>query len=165
MDIQIAGFSKGSIVDGKGIRYTIFMQGCPHNCTGCHNPETHDISGGQTMSTEDINNDLARQRMFTGITLSGGDPFMQPLEAKELADKCHALNKNVWCYTGYVYENIIDHGSAEMNALLDSIDVLVDGRFDMSCRTLSDAFKGSSNQRIIDVPQSRLTKKIVLLDI
>lgn len=161
MEIRIAGFNKSSIVDGVGMRYTIYMQGCKHNCEGCHNPETHDMCGGQIMSTEDIIKEFISYRWIKGITLSGGDPFFQPIQAKELADAAHKYNKDVWAYTGYTIEQIMTNGTNEMKELLSSIDVLVDGRFSVEQKTLNKSFVGSSNQRIIDVQRVLLGETIV----
>lgn len=151
MDVHIAGFNKSSIVDGSGVRYTIYMQGCEHKCKGCHNPETHDNYGGEIINTEDIINDFINYEWIKGITLSGGDPFFQPVQAKELADAAHRYNKDVWAYTGYTIEQLMKNGTKEMKELLSSIDILVDGKFDITRKTLTKAFVGSSNQRIIDV--------------
>lgn len=165
MDIRIAGFNDNSIVDGIGVRYTVYLQGCKHNCNGCHNPETHDFNGGVLMNTQDIVSDFSKYKWFDGITLSGGDPFFQPVAAKELADKTHELNKTVWCYTGYTIEQIMNTGTEEMKSLLNSIDILVDGKFDLSKKTLNKRFIGSSNQRIIDVKQTMSTGNIVLKEV
>lgn len=164
MDVRIAGYTVGSIVDGKGIRFTIYMQGCKHNCIGCHNPSTHDMAGGELTTTEEVINKIKAQKMFSGITLSGGDPFFQPEAAKKLADATHYLGKNVWCYTGYTFEQIRDSNNKAMLELLKSIDVLVDGRFVLELKTLDLPFRGSSNQRIIDVKKTIETGEVSLLD-
>ena len=151
MKFRLAGVNKSSIVDGKGVRYTVYMQGCKHNCVGCHNPETHSMEGGTVVDTDDIIKELKIKKYTSGITLSGGDPFFQPEAAVELAKEAHKIGKNVWCYTGFTIEEIVDRGTDKQKELLRNIDILVDGRFDINKKSLNDAFKGSSNQRIIDI--------------
>lgn len=162
MLVRVAGFNKDSIVDGKGVRYTVFMQGCKHKCPGCQNPDTHDINGGEEMDTDDIIKDIGKHKYHKGITLSGGDPFFQPKAAKELANKTHELGKDVWCYTGFTFEEIMNSNNQDMIALLKSIDILVDGKFIQGCKTLNMAFRGSSNQRLINVPKTLELGEIVL---
>lgn len=159
MKIRIAGFQKESIVDGEGIRFVIFTQGCPHHCPGCQNPETHDFNSGTEYDTEDIVKMFSQNPLISGITLSGGDPFCQREACQELARKAHEMNLNVWCFTGFTYEEVIkDFGCS----LLSEVDVLVDGRFDLSQRTLLLPFRGSSNQRLINVPESLKQNRVVL---
>lgn len=160
--IRIAGFNKNSIVDGKGIRYTVYVQGCSHNCKGCHNPETHDFNGGTEIPIENIVSDIKKNKYLKGVTLSGGDPFFQPIAAKEIADRVHALGKDVWCYTGYTLEEILDSNDKDKIALLKSIDILVDGRFIQSQKTLTESFRGSSNQRLIRVKETLERNEIVI---
>lgn len=164
MDVRISGFTKGSIVDGKGIRFTIYMQGCKHNCPGCHNPSTHDMLGGTLMTTEEVIEKIKEQKLISGVTLSGGDPFFQPEAAKVLADATHSLGKNVWCYTGFTFEQLLKSDNKAMLELLDSVDVLVDGRFILELKTLELPFRGSSNQRIIDVKKTLETGSMHLLE-
>ncbi len=163
MDIRIAGVIEESIVDGWGIRYVVFTQGCPHNCPGCHNPETHDFNGGVVIDTDKLIKDFKNNPLLKGITFSGGEPFVQPKPLLELAQRIHALGKDVTCYTGYTYEEIISSENDDWIKLLDETDVLIDGRFVMEKRNLKLLFRGSSNQRIIDVKQSRKTGEIKLL--
>jgi anaerobic ribonucleoside-triphosphate reductase activating protein len=145
-----------SIVDGEGIRTVIWTQGCPHNCKGCHNPETHDFNGGFLVDIEDIKKQLDNLQNQDGITLSGGDPFAQPEACYEIAKYAKELGLNVWCYTGFTYELL--QMMATKNdiylKLLQNIDVLIDGRFIIELRSLSTKFRGSSNQRVIDVKRS-----------
>lgn len=148
MKIRIAGFEQESIVDGEGIRFVIFTQGCPHNCKGCHNPQSHDFNGGTEYDTSDIIKMIADNPLISGITLSGGEPFCQSEACLEIAREAHHMNLNVWCYTGYEFNDIIH------SPLLHEIDVLVDGKFIESQKSLSLRFRGSLNQRLIDVPQS-----------
>ncbi|QQY80326.1 anaerobic ribonucleoside-triphosphate reductase activating protein [Keratinibaculum paraultunense] len=165
-EIKIAGIIKESIVDGPGIRLAVFTQGCVHNCIGCHNPETHSFSGGYYMKIDEIVNMVKKNPLLDGITLSGGDPFVQPKACANLAKKVKEMGLNVVTYTGYTFEEIIQE--MEINnswkELLYSTDILIDGRFDISKKSLLLKFRGSKNQRIIDVKKSLNEKKIVLAD-
>lgn len=143
MLIRIAGIAQDSIVDGEGIRLTIFVQGCPHHCPGCHNPETHDFNGGRDIDTADIIAMMDANPLLDGVTLSGGEPFCQPEACIEIAAAAHLKGLNVWCYTGYTLEELEGH------PLLDEVDVLVDGRYMEEQRTLELPFRGSRNQRIV----------------
>ena len=162
MNIRVAGITNDSVVDGAGIRLTVFTQGCPHHCPGCHNPQSHDFEGGKVRTTEEVL-DIARENfLLDGVTLSGGEPFAQALACAEIARGAHDLGLNVWCYSGYTFEMLLNSGKAEWNELLKNVDVLVDGPFILAKRTLDARFRGSSNQRIIDVPASLQSGKIVL---
>lgn len=152
MDIRIAGLVNDSIVDGPGFRYAIFTQGCPHNCPGCHNPETHSFTGGKCVDTREIIENFRKNPLLDGITLTGGDPFCQPAPCAELARAAHESNLTVWAYSGYLFEEIL--ADPAMRALLEEVDVLVDGPFLLAQRTLSLRFRGSKNQRLIDVRRS-----------
>lgn len=162
MRISLSGISGDSIVDGPGIRLTIFTQGCPHHCPGCHNPQTHDPDGGSWGDTEDILAAAAENPLLDGITLSGGDPFLQPVPCLELAKGAHRLGLNVWTYTGYTWEDLWAENDPEKIALLKETDVLVDGPFLLAERSLELKFKGSKNQRTIDVKKSLEQGKVVL---
>lgn len=161
MQIRIFGLANDSIVDGPGLRLAVFTQGCPHHCPGCHNPESHAFDGGEIRDTEEILAIARDNFLLDGITLSGGDPFSQPEACAELAKGAHAAGLNVWCYTGYTFEELMT-GGEEWKNLLAQIDVLVDGRFEMDQRSLEIRFRGSKNQRIINVPESLKLKTIVL---
>ena len=154
MEIRIAGTVDDSIVDGPGIRYTVFVQGCSHHCPGCHNPHTHDFAGGRVVDTEEIVAQMRGNPLLDGLTLSGGEPFEQPDACAELARQAHALGLNVWCYTGYKYEQLLA-GDASRQALLSELDVLVDGPFLLAERSLDLLYRGSRNQRLIDVHTGR----------
>ena len=156
MRISLSGITGDSIVDGPGLRLTIFTQGCLHNCPGCHNPQTHDPSGGSWADTEDILAAAAEN------PLSGGDPFMQPVPCLALAEGAHKLGLNVWTYTGYTWEALWEENDAEKLALLKETDVLVDGPFLLAERSLELQFCGSRNQRLIDVKKSLAADKVVL---
>ena len=166
-EIKIAGIIKESIVDGPGIRLVVFTQGCVHNCIGCHNPETHSFSGGYYMKIDEIINMVKRNPLLDGITLSGGDPFVQPKVCANLANKVKEMGLNVVTYTGYTFEEIIQE--MEINnswrELLYATDILIDGRFDINKKSLLLKFRGSKNQRIIDVKRSLNEKKIILADV
>jgi len=156
--IRIAGLVPESFVDGDGIRYAVFMQGCLRHCEGCHNPETHALDGGRLVDTNDILAAIKKNPLLDGLTLTGGEPLLQIEAACELAHAVKNFGLNVWCYTGYTFEEI----PAAAERLLENVDVLVDGAFIESLRDLDLQFRGSSNQRIIDVKKSRAQNKIVL---
>ena len=159
MLIRIAGLVPESFVDGDGIRFAIFMQGCQRNCEGCHNPETHDLNGGRLIDTSEIISAIKKNPLLDGITLTGGEPLLQIDAADELARAAKNFGMTVWCYTGYTFENL----PPEAEPLLENVDVLIDGEFIESQRDLELQFCGSSNQRIIDVKKTLEQKKIVLL--
>ena len=149
--IRISGITPESIVDGEGIRYVIFTQGCPHHCVGCHNPQTHSCNGGRLVLIEDILDDISkRKKWIDGITISGGEPFCQADKCSIIAERAQELGLTVWCYTGYLFENLYKQGAE----LLKHIDVLVDGPFVQDERSLELDFRGSRNQRVIDIPKS-----------
>lgn len=161
MIIRTAGIVNDSIVDGPGLRLTVFTQGCPHHCPGCHNPQSHAFDGGELKETDAIL-EMARENiLLDGITLSGGEPFAQAAACAAIAKGAHASGLNVWCYTGYTFETLLE-GSNEWRELLENIDVLVDGPFLIEQKTLNAPFRGSSNQRILDVPASLRAEKAVL---
>lgn len=155
MNIRIAGTVNDSIVDGPGYRYTVFTQGCPHHCPGCHNPESHDFAGGRVVDTEVILKQVRENPILDGVTLSGGEPFCQPEACLELARAAHALHLNVWCYTGYMYEMLLKEADPARLALLSEVDVLVDGPFILAQKSLELKFCGSRNQRLIDLKKTR----------
>ena len=154
-----------SIVDGPGLRMVIWTQGCKHNCKGCHNPQTHSLDGGYEVDTKEIIDKMASLKLQQGITLSGGEPFLQPAALAEIAKEAHNINLNVWSYTGFTFEELIDKKNPlyfENMELLKYVDVLVDGKFEIDKRDISLLFRGSSNQRIIDVKKSFKYKTAVL---
>ena len=162
MRISLSGVTGDSIVDGPGLRLTLFTQGCPHHCPGCHNPQTHDPNGGSWGDTEDILAAAAENPLLDGITLSGGDPFMQSIPCLELAKGAHKLGLNVWTYTGYTWETLWEENDPEKIALLKETDVLIDGPFLLAERSLELQFKGSRNQRTIDVKKSLAAGEVIL---
>lgn len=152
--VQIAGIETDSIVDGPGIRYTVFTQGCPHHCPGCHNPETHSFEGGKTVDIDVIAQAIQKDPLCAGVTLSGGEPLCQPKPLTLLAEKVNAMGKNVVCYTGYTWEHLMQQQDPDIMALLHQCKYVIDGPFVQELRTLMIKFRGSSNQRIIDVKAS-----------
>ncbi len=162
MRIQIAGTVNDSIVDGPGLRYAVFVQGCSHHCPGCHNPETHDPLGGHEEDTDNLIAKMKKNPLLSGITLSGGEPMEQPAPCLELAKAAHGNGLNVWCYTGYTWEELLDQNDPDRMALLRQVDVLVDGPFIMGQKSLELDYRGSKNQRLIDVPASLRENKVAL---
>jgi len=152
MFIRIAGIMPESIVDGPGFRFTVFTQGCFHNCPGCHNPETHDPNGGRAVTVESLLDAMRKNPVLDGLTLSGGEPFEQVDACVSLAMGARAMGLNVWAYSGYTFEELL--ADPEKRRLLEVCDVVVDGPFLLSERTLEKRFRGSRNQRIIDVRKS-----------
>lgn len=147
--IRIAGIAEESIVDGPGIRMVIFTQGCKHNCEGCHNPESHSFTGGELVEVDEIINRVKANPLLDGITLSGGEPFEQSEECSILAREVRKLGLNVVTYTGYTFEEILKN--EDFKKLLLETDTLIDGKFEIEKRSLLLQFRGSKNQRIIDV--------------
>lgn len=162
MKIKIAGLAPESIVDGKGIRYTVFTQGCPHHCKGCHNPESWSQDGGSEDDTDRIFEAFQKNPLLKGITFSGGEPFCQPEPLADLAKKVHAMGRDVTVYSGYTYEELNAMDDPAVNALLRETDVLVDGKYVEEQRNLELLFRGSENQRLIDMEKTRETGHVVL---
>lgn len=156
MKLRLAGVIRESIVDGPGIRMVIFTQGCPHHCEGCHNPQTHDFNGGYASDPKNILLAIDANPLLKGVTFSGGEPFMQAETLSELAKEIHKRGLNVITYTGFTYEELISSfkNHPDWQRLLLQTDYLIDGKFILSQRSLSLRFRGSSNQRIIDVKKS-----------
>lgn len=159
MQVRIAGLVPESFVDGSGIRFAIFMQGCLRRCEGCHNPNTHKLTDGNVIETEELLNRIeSRRKILSGITLTGGEPLLQFDAALDLASGAKSLGLNVWLYTGYRYEEL----TPAADALLNHVDVLVDGEFILAKRDLELPFRGSSNQRLIDLNATRRLNKLTL---
>lgn len=153
MKLRIAGIVDDSIVDGEGVRLTVFTQGCPHHCHGCHNPQTWNLDGGHEIDTEEIVEKLKENPLLSGITFSGGEPFLQPAPLAEIARAAHKLGLDVWSYTGFTLEEL--EKRTDVQQLLNEVDVLVDGPYVEALRDLTLRFRGSSNQRIIDLNELR----------
>lgn len=151
--IRVSGLVAESIVDGPGIRYVVFAQGCVHNCKGCHNPATHALDGGRLVEVDDIVSAIKKNPLLKGVTFSGGEPFLQAESFTELAKRCHELGLDVICYTGYTFEKLVSSFAEhpEWEALLKNIDTLIDGPFVEEKKSLMLLFRGSSNQRMLDV--------------
>ncbi len=155
MILRIAGTVNDSIVDGTGIRFTIFTQGCPHNCEGCHNPETHDFNGGQEVDTAELLEKIRSNPLLDGVTFSGGEPFMQAEALAELGRQIKSLGLNIITYTGFTFEQLLEADSKNgWNKLLEVTDYLVDGKFEIDKKSWTTKFRGSSNQRYIDCQAS-----------
>lgn len=149
IELRIAGIVEESIVDGPGIRLVVFTQGCNHNCIGCHNPESHSFSGGKLIDIEEILDMIKENPLLDGITFSGGEPFEQAIGCSILAKKVKELGLNVIVYTGYTFEQILKND--QFKELLLQTDTLIDGKFEIEEKSLMLKFRGSKNQRIIDV--------------
>lgn len=160
--MRIYGLVQDSIVDGPGFRFSCFVQGCPHRCPGCHNPDSHDPGGGREMAVEEVAAQLLGNPMTDGLTLSGGEPFAQAEDCLALARAAHAHGLNVWSYSGWTFEYLRDRGSEAQRALLAELDVLVDGPFLLAERSLTLPFRGSRNQRLIDVKASLAAGETVI---
>jgi len=160
--LQILNIIEDTMVDGPGFRTSIYCAGCRHKCPGCHNPQSWDFSGGYTVSTDDVMR-VIEADPFANVTFSGGDPMYQPEGFAELARAIHQRTpeKTIWCYTGFTFEQLLSN--PRQRALLEQLDVLVDGPFIKEKRDESLVFRGSSNQRIIDVPASLRQGNIVIL--
>ena len=165
MKIRLAAdLQTDSIVDGLGIRTVIWTQGCSHNFPGCHNPSTHSFKGGELVELSEVFERLENLTGQDGITLSGGDPFFQARECYAIAKKSHELELNVWAYTGFLFEDLLK-GNKDVINLLEEIDVLIDGKFEISKKSLDLEFRGSANQRIIDVKKSLENNQVITLDL
>ena len=151
--LDLSGIVSDSIVDGPGIRTTIFCQGCPHHCPGCHNPETWDFGCGTQVPVEDLLDVVRSNPLCRGVTFSGGEPFAQAAGFAKLAKLLKEKGYEVASYSGYTFEELLE-GSEEQKELLQTIDILIDGPFLMAEKSLEIAFRGSRNQRILDVKKS-----------
>lgn len=159
MELRLFGTVNDSIVDGPGIRYSIFTQGCFHNCPGCHNPKSHDLQGGYLVELDEIIKEIDENPLLDGITLSGGEPMLQ---VKPLIEVCKAVkqrNLNIVIYSGFTYEQIID--DFEKKSLLELCNMLVDGKFEQENKSLALLYRGSSNQRLINIQESLKQNKVI----
>ena len=160
-NIRLAGIVGDSITDGVGLRMTIFTQGCPHKCKGCHNPETHDFNGGYEITPTDLINKIDSSHIITGVTFSGGEPMCQAKALLPVAQYIKKRGLHLAIYSGFTYEQLLAMGEDVMN-LLKLTDVLVDGKFNISKRSMDLKFMGSTNQRPINVQESLKQNKIIL---
>ena len=161
--ISILEIVEDTTVDGPGFRTTVYCAGCPNRCPGCHNPQSWDIANGHEVDVEEIL-DVILADPFADVTFSGGDPMFQPAGFAALAKAVKERSgKNIWCYTGFLFEELLRN--PQQKELLEYIDVLVDGRFVEALKDEDLRFRGSSNQRLINVPESLNNGNVVLLDI
>ncbi len=156
--LRVNGTIAESVVDGPGIRYVIFVQGCPHHCEGCHNPQTHDFEGGSWVDTETLLREIGQDPLLRGVTFSGGEPFCQAGALARLAKQIHARGLDVMTYTGFTYEALWEKARTEPDilALLQATDTLVDGPFILAQRDLTLRFRGSANQRLLKLRDGRI---------
>ncbi len=163
--LRIAGTVNDSITDGPGLRYAVFVQGCPHNCKGCHNPQTHDFAGGKEVDIMQLLDEGLQNPLLCGVTFSGGEPMCQ---ARALAELARLFRENgvddIACYTGYLVEDLLAGKVDGADELMKELDVLVDGPFVQAQRCYDAKFKGSSNQRVIDVQTTLREGKPVICD-
>ncbi|MGC2873028.1 anaerobic ribonucleoside-triphosphate reductase activating protein [Ihubacter sp. rT4E-8] len=164
--LRLAGIVRESIVDGPGIRFVVFCQGCPHLCPGCHNAVTHDFNGGYDCSIDKILEAIDENPLLDGVTFSGGEPACQSAGFLALAKEIKERNLHIVMYSGYTYEELTDMSveDASLDELLHIVDVLVDGRYEVSERDLTLAFRGSRNQRPIDLVRTWETGKVSLAE-
>lgn len=162
--IRIAGIFNDSLVDGPGVRLSIFMQGCPHACQGCHNPNTWDKNGGYLVNLDDIVSKFSENKFLDGITLTGGDPLIHVEKSLYLAKKAKKHGLNIIIYTGFLYEDLIKKNDKNLKELFKISDVLIDGPFIIKLHDKNLKWRGSSNQRIIALKESLESNKIIEID-
>ena len=161
--MRLAGIIEESVVDGPGVRFVVFAQGCLHHCRGCHNPETWDPQGGKEMTVKEVLKMIRKkQKKVRGVTLSGGDPFLQAGEMALLAREVKKLGLDVVTYTGYIYEELLALDLPGVRELLDVSDILIDGPFMPEHKDISLAFRGSKNQRVINLAETRKDGKVII---
>ena len=165
-ELRLAGVIRESIVDGPGLRFAIFCQGCPHGCEGCHNPETHDFEGGFDCTIDRVLDAVDKNPLLAGVTFSGGEPMCQAEGFYHLGTELKKRGLNLMCYSGWTYEELLEKAKDEpyVGKLLDILDYLVDGRFVLAERDLSLTFRGSRNQRFIDLNKTREAGEVVLAE-
>ena len=161
-----ADLQSDSIVDGPGLRAVLWTQGCGHHCPGCQNPQTWDFEGGGLVPIDMVLEAIDELECQSGLTFSGGDPMYQPEACNEIAEYARKKGLNIWVYTGFTFEQILKMAGKKpvYRDFLEKIDVLVDGKFQIKKRNLNLLFRGSSNQRLIDVPKSLERGEVVLFD-
>lgn len=166
-ELRLAGVIRESIVDGPGIRMVVFAQGCPHKCKGCQNPATHSPDGGYISNVENILNAAKQNPMLKGITFSGGEPFMQGKQFAELGKRAHEMGLNIMTYTGFTFEKLCQgfNEHPEWKQLLEQTDILMDGPFIQEEKSLMLKFRGSKNQRAIDVQKSLKEHKVIEMEL
>jgi anaerobic ribonucleoside-triphosphate reductase activating protein len=162
-DLSVGGIEAESIVDGPGFRYVVFVQGCRLACPGCHNPQLQPFSGGRAVPIGEILGALKANALLDGLTLSGGEPFAQALSCAVLAERARAAGFSVMTYTGYCWEELLAPGREDWRRLIEATDILVDGPFLRELRDPDLRFRGSSNQRLIDVRRSLRENRVTEL--
>jgi len=166
MELRIAGTVNDSIVDGPGIRFTIFTQGCPHNCKGCHNPQTHDFNGGTVVDTDELLAKISGNPLLDGVTFSGGEPFCQAEALSFIGRQIKELGLNIVTYTGYTFEQLWKgHEENGWQKLLEETDILIDGPFILEQKNWEIHFRGSTNQRCLDCQASLREGKAVEIEL
>ncbi|NLA70770.1 MAG: anaerobic ribonucleoside-triphosphate reductase activating protein [Clostridiales bacterium] len=160
--VRMCGTEPESIVDGPGFRFVLFVQGCPHRCPGCHNPQSHDFNAGYTVTTQELFEEICKNKYLSGITLSGGEPFCQVEELLPLVRKCKEKGLGIMSYSGYTYEELLERHDPATDELLSYLDILVDGRYIEAQRNLTLIFRGSENQRVIDMNKTRESGQITI---
>lgn len=158
--LRIASVVDDSIVDGPGYRYVIFTQGCKHNCPGCQNPQSHSFSAGNFVSYDEIYEDLKRFKYIKAVTFSGGEPLEQPEAIAEFVTKLKEKGYHIVIFSGYTFEQILK--DEKKRKAIEKADLLIDGRYEQGLRSLNLNYRGSSNQRIIDVQESLKSGELVL---
>lgn len=164
MKFRTAGAVRHSSVNGPGVRYVLFFQGCPHHCRACQNPETWAPRAGTESDTDDVIRQILATRYLDGVTLSGGDPLWQPEAARAIAKASREAGLSVWTYTGWVYEDILAGRAGRADIVLPYLDVLVDGPFVLAKKDGTAIWRGSSNQRLIDVQKSLAEGRTILFE-
>ena len=164
--IRIAGIVRESIVDGPGLRFAVFCQGCPHGCKGCHNQETHDFLGGYDCEIQKILDAIDQNPLLDGVTFSGGEPLCQPKAFYQLGMEVKKRNLNLVVYTGYTYEALqsMQEKNPALKGLLSLTDLLIDGKFQEDEKDLTLLFRGSRNQRVIDMNLTRVNGELTLAE-
>lgn len=161
--MRLSGITPESVVDGPGLRIAIFTQGCPHQCPHCHNPETWDNNGGKEFTVRQVIRNLKQHRKNKqGITFSGGEPFLQAAEIVQVAQVARQMELDIVTYTGFTYEQLIVETNDDIQALLFATDILIDGKYVHALRNIELQFRGSSNQRLIDIGATRKNGRITL---
>ena len=153
--IRVCGIEPESIVDGPGFRYVLFVQGCPHHCKGCHNPESWAFDAGQDMTVEEVFEQIKADPLLRGVTFSGGEPFEQTEALLELARLVKGAGLTLMSYSGYTLDELEARHAAATDELLSLLDILVDGRYIEAQRNLTLIYRGSENQRVIDMNKTR----------
>ena len=153
--VDVAGIDEDAIADGPGLRFVLFVQGCSHNCPGCHNPQTHEFGIGTKMTIGDLFDRITANPLLSGITFSGGDPMFQAGPLADLAARLHRHGHyDIAVFTGFTFEALLKFGTPDQKRLLAAADILIDGPFVQARRDRNLRFRGSSNQRILDLPAS-----------